>query len=201
MAGSEQGWPSPATPSTDPDVRHYRIRLLPWVVDARRCCLLDVPARARWACLSGSASGACCVRASSPRPASLAPSPPPPVPRLRPATSSLLRGCLTSRIRSSPAYVLWTSRCGLRHLRSQTDVGSPGSRVGWFRACLGSPTAQGPFAPRALGSKGVAFRFRQRRRHPGRPGLTPQGVDFAARWPARTFPCQRFGDGIAPASA
>jgi hypothetical protein len=33
---SEQGYPLLGTPSTDPDVRNYRIRLLPWVTNARR---------------------------------------------------------------------------------------------------------------------------------------------------------------------
>ena len=61
----------------------------------------------------------------------------------------------------------WTSRCSLRPLVPQADVGPPGSRARCFRACPGSQTARGPLASRAGDALGVAFRLSPRRRHPG----------------------------------
>ncbi len=49
-------------------------------------------------------------------------------------------------------------------------------------ACPGSQTARGPFASRDGDANGVAFRLSPRRRHPG------VVQNFAARYPARTFP-------------
>src|SRR2546425_858113 len=61
----------------------------------------------------------------------------------------------------------WTSRCGLRPPRPQTNAGSPGSRSRCLSTCAGSLTAQGPSAPRDIGTADVAFRLPPRRRHPG----------------------------------
>ena len=60
------------TPSTDPDMQNYCIRLLPWVtthgaretkndnaIHSYPSLLPDVSAQARWACLAGSESGTC----------------------------------------------------------------------------------------------------------------------------------------------
>jgi hypothetical protein len=65
---------------------------------------------------------------------------------------------------------------------------------GGFRACAGSLTARGPDTPRDVGVPGVAFRFSLRRRRPG-------VCSFAAEYPARTFPCQRFVAALAGGSA
>src|SRR5262249_42961570 len=43
-------------------------------------------------------------------------------------------------------------------------------------------------------ARGVAFRVAEPRRHPG-------GPDFAARWLARVYPCQRFACGLTAAGA
>src|SRR2546425_3497099 len=61
----------------------------------------------------------------------------------------------------------WTSRCGLRPPRPQTNAGSPGSRSRCLSTCAGSLTARGPSAPRDSGPADVAFRLPPRRRHPG----------------------------------
>jgi len=73
------------------------------------------------------------------------------------------------------------------------DLGSPGSRARCFRACSGSLTARGPDTSRANDAPGVAFRLLLRRRHPG--------ATFAAEYPACAYPCQRFDDALAGASA
>lgn len=46
-------------------------------------------------------------------------------------------------------------------------VGSPGSRVGRFRACMGPQTARNPHAPRQTGTHNVAFDVASPPRHPG----------------------------------
>jgi len=46
-------------------------------------------------------------------------------------------------------------------------VGPPGSRVGCFRACMGSQTAQNPRTPRQFGAHDVAFDVASPPRHPG----------------------------------
>ena len=74
--------------------------------------------------------------------------------------------------------------CGAR--RHRGTAGSPGSRTRCVRACTGSLTARGPGAPCAGGASDVAFRLPPRRRHPD------VDMDFAAQYPARAFPCQRF---------
>src|ERR1700693_243573 len=56
--------------------------------------------------LPGPASGTRCLQASSLWPAPFPPPPPPPVSRLCSRASPVLRGCLTSRARSSSACVL-----------------------------------------------------------------------------------------------
>ena len=79
------------------------------------------------------------------------------------------------RGKSDSSTVPSTSRHGLDFSPLQTDVGSPGSRAGWFHACLGSSTAQGPGAPCDGGDPDVAFRLFRGRQHPGGPAA------FAAR--------------------
>jgi hypothetical protein len=54
----------------------------------------------------------------------------------------------------------------LRRNTLQTDVGSPGSRPGWFHACVGSSTARGPGVPCEGVAPGVAFRLFRERQHP-----------------------------------
>jgi hypothetical protein len=92
----------------------------------------------------------------------------------------------------------WTSRCGLRRSSPQATAGSPGSRTRCFHACTGSLTARGPGAPRDGGASGVAFRLPIRRRHPEVATTRAVGHPFAAQYPARTFPCQRFADAGLP---
>ena len=70
-------------------------------------------------------------------------------------------------------------------------MGSPGSRARCFRACSGSQTARGPLASHDSDALGVAFRLSPRRRHPG------VVQNFAARYPACTYPCQRFASALA----
>ena len=70
--------------------------------------------------------------------------------------------------------------------RSQATMGSPGSRARCFRACAGSSTARVRRASRDADTPGVAFRVVPRRRHP------EFRTNFAAQYPARTYPCQRF---------
>src|SRR5439155_2671839 len=60
----------------------------------------------------------------------------------------------------------WTSRCGLRPPRPQTNAGSPGSRSRCLGTCAGSLTARGPTTPRLGGAPGMAFRLPPQRRHP-----------------------------------
>ena len=76
--------------------------------------------------------------------------------------------------------------------RARPTAGPPGFRATCFDACMGSTTTRGPGAPRDGGAPGIAFRVRERRRHPG-------CSSFAARYPARTFPCQRLPCGLATA--
>jgi len=75
----------------------------------------------------------------------------------------------------------WTSRCGLRPPRPQTNAGSPGSRSRCLGTCTGSLTARGPPAPRDNAADDVAFHLLGRRRH-------PDFVDFAAQWPSLHVP-------------
>src|SRR5262249_9461497 len=93
------------------------------------------------------------------------PSPPPPVAQRCSATSQVVPGGPTSRVRSSSAYVLRlpdaSRNCWLR-----VDTGSPGSHARCFRTYSGSVTARDPRAPRDIGALGVAFRFSLQRRRP-----------------------------------
>src|SRR4029077_13786816 len=68
--------------------------------------LLDVPAPAHWARLSGSESGTRFAVAGSLWPDRFPLSPPPPVAQLCSGTSQVLPVCPTSHVRSSSAYVL-----------------------------------------------------------------------------------------------
>src|SRR5437899_5986932 len=68
--------------------------------------MLDVPAPAHSARLSGSVSGTRFAVAGSLWPAPFPPSPPPPVVRFCSGISQVLRGCPTSHVRPSSAYVL-----------------------------------------------------------------------------------------------
>ena len=165
-----------------------------------RCCLTYPLERA------GRALPALCpvcvaARASFPWPAPFPPPPPRPVARLCSAASQVLRSCPTSRVSFVIAVRPWTSRCGLRPLPSQTNVGSPGSRSRCFRACTGSLTARGPDASRDGDVPGVAFRGLLRRRHPEVPPLSRRSIDFAAQYPACTYPGQRFTFALASADA
>src|SRR5260370_33773531 len=97
------------TPSTDPDERNHRIRLLPRVITPRRrktFLLPDVPAPAHWAHLLGTVSEARFAGSGSLWPVPFPPSPPPPVARPCSETSAVLWDCPTSSARSSSAYVL-----------------------------------------------------------------------------------------------
>ena len=57
-------------------------------------------------------------------------------------------------------------RAGLAYWARSTP-GSPGFRARCFRACVGSSTPRGPYTPRVGGVDDIAFRTKERRRHPG----------------------------------
>lgn len=65
------------------------------------------------------------------------------------------------------------------------DVGPPSSCTESLHACMGSSTARGPAASRASDAAGVAFRFREQRRHPGLRRLSRLNTR-PARTPANT---------------
>jgi hypothetical protein len=157
------------TPSTDPDERNYRIRLLPRVTTPmrqrqrhRQTYLLQLT----WRAWSGTVSGTRFAGACSPWPVPFPPSPPPPVARLGSETSAVLRNCPTSCTRASSAYVCETFPTRPATFQPQADTGSPGSRARCFRTCLGSLTSREPFASRDSDASDVAFRFLRRRRLP-----------------------------------
>ena len=104
---------SPAPPSTDPDVRNYRIRFLLRVEcqDARLgfhlFLLLHISARLLCACEPGSVPGAWSPRANSPWPVPFPPLPPQyTFGRTLFGVSQVLWNCMTSCIRASSACVL-----------------------------------------------------------------------------------------------
>jgi len=110
--------------------------LLPWVADAQPV----VPASGLTPTQSGSASGVGAAEASFLRPGSFPPPPPPGAPQraVRSRASTVLRACLTSRVRASPVVPPWSSRRGLRLIVPESNLGSPGSRARCVLACMGS---------------------------------------------------------------
>src|SRR5207253_253419 len=94
----------------------------------------------------------------------------------------------------------WTSRRGPPPHQRRAIRGSPGSRARCFRTCSGSLTARSLGASCVGDAPSVAFRFSLQRRqatHRVWPSASPYSVgaperDFAAEYPACTFPCQRF---------
>ena len=105
--------------------------------------------------------------------------------------SQVLSASPTSRRRSSPSCSHRIHGADLA-VRARPTTGPPGFRARCFDACMGSTTTRGRRASRDSDARRVAFRTRERRRHPG-----PQ--TFAAQYPARTFPCQRFQGVLADA--
>ena len=151
--------------------------------------LPDVPAQ-RWITrLPGSESGTRHLQVGSPWPAPFPPSPPPPVSRLCSGTSPVLRGCLTSRARPSSACVLRLPDAASGPY-PEANAGSPGSRARCFRACSGPLTARSP------------HRFSRKRAtesclpHKVTASALQSNTVFAAQYPARTFPCQRFDPAL-----
>ena len=61
-----------------------------------------------------------------------------------------------------------------------------------FRACAGSLTARGPLPPRHSGAPVWPSAYLHSLGTPDHPLLSPRGMDFAAQYPARAYPCQRF---------
>ena len=92
---------------------------------------------------------------------------------------SLLRVCPTSCGRSSSSYVL--RLLDATQAPAWVVAGSPGSRAGCFRACLGSPTARDTNFPCLGGSLVVAFPFPKQGRH-------PELALFRGSIPSRHFP-------------
>ena len=104
--------------------------------------------------------------------------------------SQLLWGCQTSRIRTSLS-------CSLRIHSADPDATQDQMRdlpapvyVSW-RACAGSRTTRGRNSSCDNDLLRVAFRAIRRRRPP------EVYFTFAAQYPARTSPCQRFAFALA----
>jgi len=111
-------------------------------------------------------------------------SPPLPVARLCSETSQVLQVCPTST--------------SVHHRRSSLDfpmrpkataalanLGSPGSHARCLRTCSGSLTARDSGTPRDIGAPDGPSAFSYS------VGV-PEEETYAAEYPARTFPCQRF---------
>ena len=140
-----------------------------------------------------------CVRdvsrlSCSPWPTPFPPPPPPPLARACSAASRVLRGRQTSRARASRDYRLSVPLAARPHHHHHQD-GRPRDLPVLahedLRACLASPTAQGPPAARANATENVAFRSFEQRRHPeleisrlNRPAHTPPAN--ASAMPSRT---------------
>jgi hypothetical protein len=75
------------------------------------------------------------------------------------------------------------------------NAGSPGSRARCFGACSGSATARNSETLRDSGAHLMVPSV-----YPKSVGV-PECVSFAAQYPARTFPCQRFDVVLANNSA
>src|SRR5712671_5045907 len=88
-----------APPRTEPDVRHSRIRLPPWMFNGE----VSVHGPVQGTRLPGSESGACWLVPCSPWPPPFAPPTPAPVARRRSPASQLLWRGLTSRLCASSA--------------------------------------------------------------------------------------------------
>jgi hypothetical protein len=90
---------------------------------------------------------------------------------------------------------LWPLAFSMRPtLPAQVAWGSPGSRARRFCTCDGSLTAQGRQASCIATPAVLLSAFSGQRQHPG-------GIDLAARYRARAYPCQRFGDVVAGIAA
>ena len=149
----------------------------------------SVSARARWTRGSGSASGACYVRADSPRPTPFPPPPPRPSPGRCSAASSVLWSRLTSRARSSSACVLGLpdAACDVLCRRQTRDLPVPVRGV--------SVHARG-LRPRGVPAQ-LAVSLRRMWPSASCKGVgTPESVYFAAQYPAYTYPCQRFTSAL-----
>src|SRR5216684_5547609 len=139
--------------------------------------------------------GARFAGAGSPWPVPFPPPPPPPVARPCSETSLVLWDCPTSWVRSSSAYVL----------------GLPDAS----RRSIGGGRAQDlPVPVRGVSVRARGLRPRGTRTHLAismRPvvpcaylhsvGVPKRSFTFAAQYPARTYPCQRFGETLAGNSA
>ena len=160
-----------------------------WRQTAHRA-LLGAHGPAHWAHhVSGSVSGVRFAGPCSPWPGPFPPPPPPPVSRTCSAASSVLRACPTSPIRASSARGLRPFRCGpMLHCVGQ-------SRDLPVLAQEGSARARG------LGPRGVdlhlAMTVQSMWPSASLDGVgTPDEHDFAAQYPARACPCQRFAAAL-----
>jgi hypothetical protein len=150
---------------------------------------LDVPARVQMTRFPGAVSGMRCSRTSSPWPALFPPPSPPPLARLCSWASQVLQGRPTSRIRSSPDYVLRLSgaACGSSRWRTR-DLPVP-VRGACVRARglrpRGVPSSLAITARRVLPSASL------------KSVGTPEWLGFTAQHPARTSSCQRFATDLA----
>jgi len=148
-----KGCPLLGTPRTEPDVRHSRIRLPPWMFNGE----VSVHGPVQGTRLPGSESGACWLVPCSPWPPPFAPPTPAPVARRRSPASQLLWRGLTSHARASPAsaHHLPDADQGATALARREISRFPGKERTHM---LGSTTAPGRPGARDDAPVHVAFR-------------------------------------------
>src|SRR3981189_2077535 len=152
-SGLRSGCPLLGTPRTEPDVRHSRIRLPPWMFNGE----VSVHGPVQGTRLPGSESGACWLVPCSPWPPPFAPPTPAPVARRRSPASQLLWRGLTSHARASPAsaHHLPDADQGATALARREISRFPGKERSHI---LGSTTAPGRPGARDDAPVHVAFR-------------------------------------------
>src|SRR5438309_9720392 len=151
---------------------------------------------------SGTVSGAAALRQDSPRLDPFPPPPPRPVAHHRRCSgaSRVLWVHPTSSRRTSPSYPFGSRRgppppfgpkggSGRRRDLPASASGGVFLLVRCLRACMGSQTTRSPAGSRDGEPADVAFRRTQA------VGAPEKNV-FEARYPARTYPCQRFDHAL-----
>ena len=182
------------TPSTDPDMRNYRIRLLPRVVTPwRRFAARRTRSSALGAPVRHCVRGAFCwggFPLASPLPSTASA-----------AGCPALFGAFIGTMGRSDflgSFIVgvrpWTSRRGPPLHRRRAHPGPPGSRAKCFRTRTGSATARDPCASRDSDAPGAALRLSLQRRH-------PEPSFFRGSIPGPHLPCQRFGHPLTTIAA
>ena len=147
-----KGRPLLTAPRTDPYVRNYRIRLLPWILTSRVALGSSRPDPVESLLVRqtvhaignpGSVSGPISTVCRSPRSVSFPPQTPQQfeVPLCSPA-SQVLRDCLTSQRRACRDYGIAPSPTDPSPMRGMS-LGSPSFREESFRPCVWSSTPWG----------------------------------------------------------